>query len=312
MLALASLEVGPGDEVIVPSMTFVSTAHAVALLGASPVFCDVEDDTLMINWEDASDHLTAKTKAVIAVNYAGQPIGGPNELNGLPVVWDFAHAGGMRPVHPFAYLGCWSFHAVKNISCGDGGMVTTNDTGIAALIRKLRWMGINKSTWSRVERSAGLAAGRKYSWQYDCSEIGFKAHMNDITASIGRVQLSKLKEMQCRRYEVANYYNETLCKLVDRPRFDMQHNYAREHGWHLYVIRVLVNERNALVDHLKRKGIQSGVHYQPVHKFNCYRVSQTLPVVEEEWQRLISLPMHACLTDAELERVVQSVNGFYE
>jgi len=303
-LALMVKGIGPGDEVIVPSLTFCATAHVVTQMGAVPVFCDVLSDNLMIDWDDADTVRTARTKAVIAVNYGGQPRGGPTEFHDIPVIWDFAHAGGMDPIYPFGATGCWSFHSVKNISCGDGGMITTNNDFEADQYRKLRWFGIDKSTFDRID-------GKAYSWEYTCRDLGIKAHMNDITAAIGRVQLARLDAMQQRRREVATQYEERLTDRVDKPQYHGDHNFSITHGWHLYPIRVPAPHRTPMVDFLKSKGIQTGVHYKPVHQFHCYRIQRYLPTVSAEWLRLISLPMGSCLTQNDIDRVVDGVERYF-
>lgn len=308
-VALKSLGVGPGDEVIVPSLTFVSTAHAVIYCGAVPVFCDVERDSLMIDWWSAHHCVTKRTKAIIAVNYAGAvPIDVRRTYQNIPVIWDCAHAVGATIKYKSDTICCWSFHSVKNLSCGDGGMITTDREDIRDAARKLRWMGIDKSTFVRIGTTDHSGVGR-YNWEYECREIGFKSHMNDITAAIGRVQLEKLDVMQFQRRLVAMEYSRQLKDLEEHIQLPKINSL---HGLHLFIIRTDPERRDTLIDFLKINGVQAGVHYKPVHLFHCYYTKEKrLPVVEEEWKRIISLPMHACLTERDALHVSKVVKEFF-
>ena len=293
-IALRLLDVGPGDEVIVPTITFVATAHAAVACGATPVFCDVRGDTLLLDWEDVERRRTARTKAVIPVLYAGQVMDKPG--TDAPLVYDCAHAAGSS-FSARGKLACWSFHAVKNLACGDGGMLTTDNSELARRARRLRWHGIDKGTWRRTRAS-------RYAWQYDCREVGLKAHMNDIAAAIGLAQLEKLPAMQQRRREIALEYLQRLEHLVETP------TPATGHGWHLFVIRT--NRRDELASHLAERGITTGVHYRPIHQYACYGERPALAAAERQWRRILSLPMHAGLTDEEVERVSGVIERFFQ
>lgn len=298
-IALLIRGIGPGDEVIVPSLTFLSTAHAVVLCKATPVFCDVKEHDLNICWNSVSAKITPRTKAIIGVTYSGSCLSLSSALSSysnIPVIWDCAHSAGARhKEESVPTIACWSFHSVKNLSCGDGGMLTTKDVDIANRARALRWMGIDKSTWERT--------GDKYSWDYNCKEIGIKGHMNDVTAAIGRVQLSKLSVMQSKRHSIANMYTHELEDVVQCPYLPY------DHGLHLYVIRVDEDKRNALVKGLNERGVQAGVHYRPLHFYSCYEgpIQPQLPVVEREWKRIVSLPLHSCMTLEDADIVCDAV-----
>lgn len=309
MLALKCLDIEPGDEVIVPALTFVSTAHAVVACGGTPVICDVDEDTWMIDWEDARSRMTDRTLAVIAVNYAGAPVAPKKTLGDVPVIWDLAHAAGTRQAFDWPILACWSFHSVKNLSCGDGGMLTTNSTAMADRAKQLRWMGIDKSTWIR-------AAGEKqYSWQYECNEVGIKAHMNDITAAIGRVQLSKLHNMQLKRERLAKLYQEDLIWYPSHFGMQAFDETLGKHGWHLFALSIQHQQaepyRDALIEVLKDHGISSGVHYRPLHHFGCYRSETELPVVDKLWKQLITLPLYVDMTPEDVAEITSVINGFF-
>ena len=295
-LALKVQGIGPGDEVIVPALTFVSTALAPLYVGATPVMADVCADTLCIDWGYASKLMTDRTKAIIPVDYAGYPAARPGHSvydcmkeSGLAIVQDAAHSCGGTG---YGDLVCLSFHPVKNLATGDGGAILTNDGDQAIRLRALRWCGINKSTWERAEK--------RYGWDYDIHEVGYKYHWNDIQAAIGLVQLRRLHEMNQRRCEIAMRYCEELRGLVQLP---VDHP---EHTWHLFPIRV--ERRDALVDHLLAHDISAGVHYKPLTHYSMF--SGDLPVTEWEWQRLVSLPIFPDLTDEQQGHVIQNILTF--
>ena len=309
MIALKAFDVGPGDEVIVPALTFVSSAHAIVHCGAKPVFCDINKDDLMISWLSAKQKITDKTKVIIAVNYGGGiPKDAKNFFQGLPVIWDCAHAAGACIEYPPHSTCCWSFHSVKNISCGDGGMITTDSKSMQEAAHRLRWMGIDKSTFVRIDNTDQSSVGR-YNWEYECDEIGFKGHLNDLAAAIGRVQLKKLKVMQTIRSMRAHVYLKKLAVLGDDVL--ALPDIPKKHGLHLFVVRT--DKRNELIDFLKLNGIQAGVHYKPVHLFRCYYTKErSLPVVEEEWKRIISLPLHPRMSNEDAEFVSEKILDFFK
>ena len=217
-LHLANLVAGirRGDEVIVPSLTFVSTALVPLYCGATPIFADVEEDTLCFDPEDLEQKITSKTKAIIPVHYGGHAcrmdeiMKIANEHN-LWVIEDNAHGCGGKykdaMLGSIGIMGCFSFHSVKNLPTGDGGMITTNDERLYDELKKLRWVGIDKDTWDR-------SFPKDYSWQYSVDRLGFKYHMNDITAVIGLAQLKVLEEHNLIRREYAQKYDKAF-KDVD-------------------------------------------------------------------------------------------------
>ena len=285
-LSLLALGIGPGDEVIVPALTFVSTALAVSYCGATPVFADVWADTLTLHWQQASRLVTERTKAIIPVDYAGYPAGRGSAYR---VVQDAAHsAGGLG----YGDLVCLSFHPVKPLATGDGGAVLTNDAEQADRIRSLAWCGIDRSTWQRT--------GKRYTWDYSIGEIGYKCHWNDLQAAIGLAQLDRLDEMQARRRQIAERYTSALAGLAQTPADHPAHT------WHLYALRVDADRRDAVLDHLASKGIGAGVHYKPLTHYPMYEQA-TPPVTAREWQRLISLPIHAGLSDDEQGQAIEAL-----
>ncbi len=321
-LALLGLGVGPGDEVIVPTLTFVSTAHAVRYCGAVPVFADVEEETLCIDPRDVRRKITPRTKAILPVHYGGhaadlEAIHGLARRRGLLVVEDAAHACGAevagrrigRP-GPSAAV-CFSFHAVKNLTTGEGGMVTTDDEALAKRLRELRWMGISRDTWDRTE------GGAVYAWRYDVRHLGWKAHLSDVQAAIGLVQLRKLDAGNARRRELAARYSESLRGLPG-VRLPVERAGVRS-AWHLYAIRA--ERRDDLLAFLKKRGIAPGVHYFPLHLHPYYLEAGedarhtgpgSCPIAERAWTELLSLPLYPSLTDAEFEAVVGGMRDFQE
>jgi perosamine synthetase len=213
-LALRLLEISHNDEVIVPTFTFVSTAHVVAYNLATPVFADVEWDSLNLSLEDVSAKLTSRTKAIIPVHYGGRPVDvdALREVAGdIPIVEDCAHACGSslrgHKAGSLGTIGCFSFQAVKNLAMGDGGALVLTDEEMTLRAKRLRWLGIDKGTWDRTE------GDRSYWWEYSVEEVGLKCHMNDISAAIGLAQLSRLDTMNRRRAEIAAMYSAALADV---------------------------------------------------------------------------------------------------
>lgn len=312
-LALEILDIGPGDEVIVPSLTFISTVHAVSYVGATPVFADVEKDTLNLCVEDIERKITDKTKAMIVVHMAGHPcdMDAIHQLalsKGIKVVEDAAHAAGAaykgRKIGSVSDLTCFSFHAVKNLTCGEGGGITCNQEWMARKLREKRWVGISKDTWIRS------SSERVYAWQYFVENIGYKYHMNDIHAALGIVQLGKLNQLNGRRKEIATRYQQELSGIswLELPQ---EKTYAQS-SWHLFQIK-LANEqlRDGLIRHLQDHNIAPGVHYYPCHlQPNYLHLKAIVPVTSEIWKRILTLPIHPNLTDEDQERIIDCIRKF--
>ena len=323
-LALATLGVGEGDEVLLPSLTFVSTAHAVRYTGATPVFVDVDEKTLNLDAEDLDRKATPRSRAVVAVHYGGDPcdMGALLEVarrRGLLVVEDAAHAMGTEvdaqgtKAGSVGDVGCFSFHAVKNLATGDGGMLVTDREDVWRHARRLRWMGIDKDTWDRTEDAeekarTGVRRYAGYHWYYEVAELGFKCHMNDITAAIGLVQLAKLDAANERRRAIRSRYDLAFAGL---PGLQTPSPQPFPSASHNYVVRL--DRRDDLNVHLRDRRIASGVHYLPVHLQPYYRdrYAADVPVTEEVWKRLLTLPMYPGLSEEDLQRVVDAVREFF-
>lgn len=311
-LALRALDLKPKDEVITTSLTFVSTNHAVLYNGARPVFADIKKDTLNMDVEDIKKKITPRTKVILPVHYGGHPV----ELDEIMdiartkkiyLIDDAAHACGAeykgKKIGSFGDITCFSFHAVKNLSVGEGGMITTNNQDFAERIRRLRWMGINKSTWDRAKNK------KVYGWEYEVDELGFKEHLDDIHSAIGLVQLKRLKSLNERRREIVEIYNKAF-RGADWIETPVEKSYVRS-SFHLYVIKVPARLRDKIIDHLAAKGISAGVHYFPNHLYSIYKpYRKRLPVTESIYKCIITLPLYPELTDSQVNQVSQAVLEF--
>jgi perosamine synthetase len=292
-------------------MTFVSTNHAILYNSGTPVFCDIEPDTLNIDASKIEGLVTRRTAAIIVVHYGGHACDMNNVLgiakkHGLKVIEDCAHAcGGEYKGKKLGSLGdisCFSFHAVKNLATGEGGMVNTHDAQTAGQLKKLRWLGISADTFSREEKDT-----KKYSWYYEVEELGFKYHMHDITAAIGLVQLKKLDKMNKRRQELVKRYNRGL-KGLSWLEVPVVKDYAQP-SFHNYVIKT--PHRDQLNEYLKAKGISTGVHYVPNHHFKMYKKFKArVPVCEKVWKEILTLPLFPDLSESEVDSVIKAIKEF--
>lgn len=315
-LALKAFGIGPGDEVLVPSLTFISCAHAVLYCNAKPVFVDVYEDTLTVDVEDVQGKITDRTKVIMPVHYGGHPcdmdpILEVAEEKAIKVIEDAAHACGAEykgeRIGSIGDATCFSFHAVKNLTTGEGGMVTTQRSDIAEKLRKLRWLGITKGTWDRYAPTQTKSLTSTPRWYYEVEGVGYKAHMNDVQAAIGIVQLGKLDKLNQRRREIAKFYDETLSELnwIGVPTVK---DFAK-HVYHLYVIRV--EKRDEFVSHMFKNGVTTSVHYMPIHLHPFYKKFKAkVPITEVVWKELVTMPMFPDLTNADLEKIMSAVKKF--
>jgi perosamine synthetase len=314
-LALEALGVGPGDEVVVPTMTFAATAEVVLHLQAVPVLVDVRPSDHNVDPAAVERALTPRTRAVVPVHFAGVPAD-MDELRAiarsrdLPVVADSAHAFPCsyrgRDVGTLADITCFSFYATKTITTGEGGAAVTDSERWAERMRVMSLHGVSRDAWKRYSAEG--------TWYYEVLAPGFKYNLADVAAALGLVQLSRAEEMRARRASIAARYDaafhdEEALELLTCPA-------DRTHAHHLYVARVapgaLRVERNAVVDELKRRGIGTSVHFIPLHLHPYYRETfryrpDTLPVARELYERSLSLPIYSSLTDEQVERVVEGV-----
>lgn len=310
-LAIRLLDLRPGDEIIVPSLTFVSTAHVVVYNNCRPVFADVNRDTLNIDVNDVRSKITSRTRAIMPVHYAGRPadLGGILEAAGrIPVIEDCAHAAGGyykgRHVGTFGKFGCFSFHAVKNLSMGEGGALVSADRDAIDRAKRLRWLGIDKGTWERTPDN------KSYWWEYSVDEIGLKCHLNDILAAIGLVQLRKLDALNAKRRAIVARYREAFRDLewIGMPPEDDE---THKSAWHICCIRLGEGiDRDELSVFLKERGVLTGVHYKPIHLYKCYGHQPRLPVAEAAFPSLLTIPSHAAMSDEDVDRVIDAFRRY--
>lgn len=310
-LAMLAAGVGPGDEVIVASLTFVASANAARYVGAEVVFADVREDTLTIDVDHVASLVTERTRAIVAVDYAGVPCDLDELLevadtHDLVVIEDACHAPGAiyrgRKVGSIAHLSTFSFHPVKSLTTGEGGMVTTNDAALAARVRQLRNHGI--TTDFRQREAEGT-------WAYDMEALGFNYRLSDLNCALGASQVDKLAGWVQRRQQLAARYDELFAsvEVVRTPVVPED----RTSGCHLYPVRLqtddLAASRQHAFTHLRANGIGVNVHYQPVYLHSSYRTlgygPGLCPVAEAAYRSLLSLPMWPGLTHQEQDRVVE-------
>ncbi len=310
-LAVAALDLEPGDEVVVPSLTFLSCPLAIMATGAVPVFCEVEPTTANLDLTHVATLLTSRTRAVMPVHYAGFPcrldelaaLAAEHELR---IVEDAAHAFGSsyrgRPIGSFGYLTCFSFDPVKNITCAEGGAIATDDDQVAEALRLRRNLGVGRDSWGR--RSA------EQPWLYEAVVPGMRHHMSDVNAAIGLAQLGRFDELRARKRALLHRYRAGLSEV---PGIRCLEGDIADTFPFLCAARVADGRRDALLDALAEQGIQAWVHFVPNHlqpAFAAY--SRPLPATEELFGELVSLPLHAELTDADVDRVVDAVGAFLE
>jgi perosamine synthetase len=321
-LALAVFDIQAGDEVLVSPLTFVSSVHAILYCGATPVFVDIRPDTLCMDVEDLKRKISPRAKAIIAVHFAGHPcdleeIQAVAKQNKLLVIEDAAHACGSeyqgRKIGSIGDVTCFSFHAVKNLATGDGGMITTDRLELVRRLHRLRWVGIDKSTWERTEEvqaqdASGIRKYASYGWYYEVHDLGFKCHMNDIAAAIGLVQLGKLDRANQRRRDICATYTSAF-QDIDWIEVPVELDHVRS-ACHAYVIKTPY--RDELNLYLRDKGIATGVHYMPVHLHPYYhaRFPAVVPTVEDVWPKLLTLPLFPDLTASECDHIIESIRSF--
>jgi len=313
-LALVTLSIGPGDEVITTPMTFCSSVNVIEHVGARPVLADIEPDTLTIDPVRVAEAITPRTRAIMPVHYAGHPADMTPLLelarqHGLYLVEDAAHALPAtyreQRIGTIGDLTAFSFYATKNLTTAEGGMLT----GAPELIERARLLslhGMSRDAWKRYDANG--------SWYYEVVEAGWKYNMTDIQAAIGLVQLQRLETMQRRRREIVARYNAAFGQL-DALQTPTERSDA-ESAWHLYVLRLNLDrlsiDRARFIEELKARNIGTSVHFIPIHLHPYYRDKygfqpEDFPVAYREYQRLLSLPLHPGLSDADVDDVIAAV-----
>ena len=311
--AMFALGIGPGDEVIVPALTFAASANCVVFQGGMPVFADVQPHTLLLDAGAAAPKITSRTKAIIAVDYAGQPCDYDSlrqvaEQHGLALVDDACHAlGGAykgRPVGALTDLSTFSLHPVKAITAGEGGIITTDDPALAQRMKIFRNHGIT-SDHRRRERQT--------SWFYEMVDLGYNYRLTDFQCALGMSQLQKLPQWVKRRQEIAAFYDKAFSNLPAVEPLNVSPGVS--HAYHLYVVRLdlkaLSGDRQAIFERLRSQGIGVNVHYLPVHLHPFYRQRfgtgpGLCPVAEAAYEQILSLPIFPKMGDDDLQYVIDT------
>ncbi len=324
-LALESVGVGPGTEVITSPYTFAATAAVIQHLGGTPVFADVLPDTLTIDPVEVEAALSARTRAIVPVHLAGHPAEMEPLLSlatdhGLAVVEDSAHAfpskyrdrlvgsflGVPEQVGRVPWASCFSFYSTKTITTGEGGMICTDDDGLADRCRLMSLHGMSRNAWTRYTQHG--------SWFYEVEDVGFKCNMTDVAAAMGLAQLDKAEQMHTRRTAVAEAYNRAFedCPALETPsvRPDVAHS------WHLYQLRLNLDrlsiDRDEFIQELGRMNIGTSVHFIPLHIHPYYRRTfgfraEDFPVAYREYLREISLPIFSSMSEQDVSDVIGAV-----
>ena len=316
-LALKALGIRPGDEVITPSMTWVSTVNVIVLSGAVPVFVDVDRETLMVTADSIQKGLSERTRLIIPVHFAGAPVDMAPvrklaESRNIAVIEDAAHAVGTE------YYGekvgkkgtaIFSFHPIKNITTGEGGMFCSDDLDLVDRIRRLKFHGLGVDAYDRKTQ------GR--SPQAQVLEPGFKYNLPDILAVLGTCQLSRIEAFNARRTQLSVYYRKRLAEIEEIQPLAVP-NYPHKHSWHLFVIRLDTDKvslsRNDFMEELKKRNIGTGLHFRAVHQQKYYRKTMKIPsdlLPETEWnsERICSLPLFPEMTHEDVDDVVDTIKS---
>jgi dTDP-4-amino-4,6-dideoxygalactose transaminase len=303
-LALQASGIGPDDEVLVQSLTYVASFQAISATGAKPISCDIDPNTMTIDLRDAEKRLTLKTKAIMPVHYSGG-VGALDEIykfalrHGLRVIEDAAHAFGTvyqgKLVGSFGDFACFSFDGIKNITSGEGGCIVSSDENAIRKIRDARLLGVENDTERRF-------AGER-SWGFDVSNQGWRYHMSNIMAAIGVEQLKKIDEFSRIRRKIASDYDNLLGECENIKVFKKNYN---EVVPHIYVVKCEGKmNRDEIRVQLEKLGIQTGIHYQPNHLLSKYSVKSALPlkVTDDYFKKIISLPIHADMSESDVKFV---------
>jgi perosamine synthetase len=311
-----ALGISPGDEVIVPPMTFASTANCVVFQGGIPVFADVNPDTLLIDPSSVEERISSKTRAIIAVDYAGQPCAYDTLMriarkHNLALVADACHSLGARykeqRVGSLALLNAFSFHPVKHITTGEGGMITTDDPNLAEKMRIFRSHGITADHHQR---------GVQGSWFYEMVDLGYNYRITDFQCALGISQLKKLPEWIEKRREIAYRYDEAFQNIPRVKSLSIQNETF--HAYHLYVVQLDLDgtnlDRSLVFSKLREAEIGVNVHYIPVHLHPFYRKRfkthlGMCPIAERSYERIISLPLYPALSHKDQCHIIETLGN---
>nr|WP_320172651.1 UDP-4-amino-4,6-dideoxy-N-acetyl-beta-L-altrosamine transaminase [Maridesulfovibrio sp.] len=305
--AMHALEIGPGDEVIVPPITFAASANCVVYMGGTPVFADVDPNTLLIDPAEVEKKITPATKAVVAVDYAGQTCDYDKlkdicEKHGATLVGDCCHALGARDEHgrmagTMADISILSFHPVKHITTGEGGMTLTENPVLAERMRIFRNHGINLDASAR---------SKKCTWVYEMQDLGYNYRITDIQCALGTSQLRKLDGFLKKRRELAALYDNIFAGEQEIEPLRVRDGV--EHAYHLYVVRVPARKREKVFEKMRADGVGVNVHYIPVHYHPYYRKTfntgeELCPAAESAYEKLLTLPLHPAMKPEDIDYI---------
>lgn len=284
-LSLKALEIGKGDEVVVPSFTFASSANVIVHCGAKPVFVDIQMDGFTMDQKSLDRAITKKTKAIIPVHYAGNRV---DITTTIPIIEDSAHLIEKDRNNNNAFSSCYSFYATKNMTTGEGGMITVKNKKIYEWLKMARLHGLSKDAWNRYDL--------KSKWTYSVEFPGYKVNTTDINSALGRVQLKRLDSFEKKRKIIVSYYNQLLG--------------LNNNGRHLYP--VLVKDREKFFSHMKKHGVGCSFHFVPLHLQPAYLhlPKIKLPVTEFVGAHVATLPLDSVISKKEVEYVTELVRPF--
>ena len=310
-IALRAAGVGPGDEVITPSFNYVADHQAIRMTGAEVAMCDIRDTDLGIDCDKAAELCGPRTKAIMPLHFAGIPCDSAGVYRlagqrGLRVVEDACHGFGTliggKPIGSFGDIAVFSFDPVKVVTCIDGGCVVARDAAELERLRHMRLLGVDRDTTERYKN--------RRAWEYDVVSEGYRYHLTNISASIGISQIKRVEEFISTRQAVCRRYNDAFGRIagVRVPATDFTGVSP-----FIYSLRVLEGRRQALVDHLRARHIDAGIHFVPVHKHTYFAGARhgDLSVTERVVDEVVTLPLHSCMREAFVERVIEGVRSFF-
>lgn len=308
-LSILCLDIGIGDEVLVPSLTYVASFQAISATGAKPVSCDINPKTLFLDPEDVKKKITPNTKAIMPVHYASSCVGIEEiydiaKENNLRIIEDAAHSFGSiyknRTIGFFGDIICFSFDGIKNITSGEGGAVLSSDKAFINRVKDSRLLGVEKDTEQRFNNQR--------TWSFDVKYQGFRYHMSNIMAAIGIAQLKRIESFKTIRQKIVNIYIQHLAEIKDVSLLELDYKFIMPH---IFVIKVESKLRDALKKYLEKNNIQVGIHWYPNHLHTKYATSLKLKNTEKVFGEILSLPCHCDLTTNEQHFVIQKIKDFF-
>jgi|TARA_B100001964_G_C14209184_1_gene589625 perosamine synthetase len=315
-LALSAFRFQPGKKVLLPVITFASTATAVLYNNLEPLFVDVNEKTAGISLDDLERKYDKDCVAVLPVHFGGHPVPMDKMISwaasrNLKVIEDCAHsAGGVykeKKLGRWGDISCFSFEEKKCMTTGDGGMISSDDYELIKPLRSRRWVGINKDTWQREKENLKGNHLDVHQWYYEISDIGYKYNMNDLMAAIGLAQLKKLNQMNKRREEIIRRYIEGL-NGKDNVRAGLPYTIKDSSYW-MFMVRV--KDRDRFILHMKKNNIATGVHYMPLTMHPLFqKYKSETPVADKIWQEFVTLPLFPDLKDEEVDYVINTVKNY--